>query len=101
MFFSIGVTFHAVLEIPNPFLHMFFTDFCFIVLMAAIAGIGCKTRGMTGDAGCSITMIQWEGMLPVEFRGGPGRRAMAYRALCSKLTGVRDGFLMTGYTGGA
>jgi hypothetical protein len=57
IFLTTGVTFHTVLEIHNPFFQMFFTDLSFAVFMTTIAGIGCKTGGMTGGTGCSATMI--------------------------------------------
>jgi hypothetical protein len=57
VFLTGRMAFHAVLEISDPFLQMFFTHLALTVLVTTIAGVACKTGWMTSGTGCATAMI--------------------------------------------
>lgn len=99
MLVSSRMTFHTVLEIGDTLVQMLRAYFRFIVLMTAIASVGCKTGGMTGGAGdhSALAVIQWEGMLSIERGGSPRCGGVAGSAIGAEQTRVEHRVGMAGY----
>ena len=101
MFASVGVTFHTILEIGNPFLTMLTGNIRLIMFMATITSISCVIARMAGSARdiSAFAVIQGEGVLAVERSRLPRGGAVTGGAVRAKLTRMYGRLCMARNTG--
>jgi len=101
VFPAIWMTFHAILEIGDPFLHMLRADIRLVVFVASVAGIGFISSGVTRSAGryAAFTVIQREAMLSIEGGRSPCGGSVAGNAIRTEISSMLGWLSMTGKTG--